>query len=134
MQHPGRQIEERFLKPLGIRASQLARALGVDRSTVSRLLSGQQPITPSMAARLGVCFGVPARWFLLMQAEYDAACVEADPELASDATPIEVDPDWLLTPDGAMSLVAEGSSEEAPAAVRTVRLENGAVALLSEAS
>lgn len=134
MLHPGQQLEERFMAPLGLRASHLARALSVDRSTVSRLLAGQQPITPAMAARLGVCFGVPARWFLLMQAEYDATAVQADPALTSDVTPLEIDPDWLITPDGALSLAMEKSEDEDLSAARTVQLDNGAVALLGRAS
>lgn len=134
MQHPGKQISEQFMKPLGISASQLARALGVERSTVSRLLSEQQPITPAMAARLGRCLGVPARWFLIMQAEYDATVVEMDLDIAADVTPIEIDPDWLLTPTGAMSLSADTGSLGTTAPARVVRLDNGAVALLSDAS
>ena len=134
MEHPGKQISERFMKPLGINASQLARALGVDRSTVSRLLSEQQPITPSMAGRLGVSFGVPARWFLLMQAEYDASRVDADPEVGAGASPIEIDPDWLLTPDGAMSLAVDVQPPQAAPPVRAIQLDNGALALLSKSS
>ena len=134
MEHPGQRIAKRFMEPLGVNASELARALGVNRSTVSRILAGGQPVTPAMAARLGVCFGVPARWFLLMQAEFDAEQITADAVVTTGATQLDIDPDWMLTPDGAISLV---SPEEPPvevSAVRTVRLDNGAVALLSEAS
>ena len=134
MEHPGRRIEERFMQPLGITASQLARALGVNRSTVSRMLAGRQPLTPAVAARLGVCFDVPARWFLLTQAEFDAQQVAADTTLTTGVTPLEIDADWMLTPDGAMSLAASDTPAVNVPAVRTVRLDNGAMALLSEVS
>lgn len=129
MEHPGRRIQHRFLEPLGINGSQLAVGLGVNRSTVSRLLAGLQPITPAMAARLGAYFQVPARWFLQMQADYDAAVVECSPEMTAGVSPLDIDPDWMLTPDGALSLSAP---QEPPpdAEVRTVQLDNGAVALV----
>jgi addiction module HigA family antidote len=133
MEHPGRRIEKRFMEPLGINASELARALGVNRSTVSRILAGGQPVTLAMAARLGVCFGVPARWFLLMQAEFDVEQITADAALTTGATPLDIDPDWMLTPDGAISLTSTAEPPVEVPAVRTVRLDNGAVALLSEA-
>ncbi len=133
MEHPGVRIAQRFMEPLGISPSALARSLDVDRSTVSRLLSGQQPLTVSMAARLGVCFGVPPRWFLDMQAEYDARCICDDVSLAGGATPLEVPPDWLVTPDGVLSL-DEDLPTPSTSTVRRVQLDNGAVALLSEAS
>ncbi|MCB9678287.1 MAG: HigA family addiction module antidote protein [Alphaproteobacteria bacterium] len=133
MEHPGPRIRRRFLDPLGINAHQLANGLGVNRSTVSRLLAGDQPVTPAMAARLGVYFGVPARWFLLMQAEYDASRLEGDTSVVQGVEPAEIDPDWLLTPEGAIFLSAP-PVESTSSTVRTVRLENGAVALLGNAS
>jgi hypothetical protein len=82
-----------------------------------------------MAARLGAYFQVPARWFLQMQADYDAALLESSPEMVAGVTPYDFDPDWMLTPDGALSL---SSPVESPpnAEVRTVLLDNGAVALV----
>lgn len=134
MEHPGQRIEKRFMEPLGVNASQLARALGVNRSTVSRMLAGRQPVTPAMAARLGACFDVPPRWFLLMQAEFDAEQVAADTTLTIGVTRLEIDPDWMLTPDGAIFLVSQEESAVKVPGVQTVRLDNGAMALLSEAS
>lgn len=77
---------------------------------------------------------MPARWFLLMQAEFDAEQVTADAMVTSGATPLDIDPDWLLTPNGAISLVSPVEPAVEMPAVRTVRLDNGAMALLSEAS
>jgi addiction module HigA family antidote len=129
--HPGHILRESFLEPLGIHASRLAAGSGVDRSTISRLLAGKQPITPAMAARLGAFFGVPARWWLLMQAEYDAAQVEGRPELIEGVTPMQPNPDVLLTPSGVLRLDVEPPARERRG-VRTVQFENGAVALVSD--
>lgn len=150
--HPGQILLEDFLTPLGLNANRLAVGLGVNRSTISRLLSGQQPLTPAMAARLGAFFQVPARWWLLMQAEYDAAVVEADPTLREGVRPMEPDLDVLITPKGVLRLAPAGRSEEqpltisqtdldmlpqmasnpTPRVVREVRYESGSVALVGE--
>ncbi len=152
--HPGQILLEDFLTPLGLNANRLAVGLGVNRSTVSRLLAGQQPLTPAMAARLGAFFHVPARWWLLMQAEHDAAMVSADPTLVEGVTPMAPDPDVLLTPTGVLRLapplndrqepvtitgdelqdLPEVRSQPAPREVREVRYAGGSIALVGDAS
>ena len=136
--HPGQILREDFLLPLGIHASQLAQGLAVHRSTVSRLLSGEHPLTPEMAARLGAYFQVPPRWWLLMQAEYDAARVAADASLAKGVTPMEPNLDVLLTPKGVISLLPSGEDEVSTPTVgrevRQVEYACGAVALVGEAT
>ena len=148
--HPGQILLEDFLTPLGLNANRLAVGLGVNRSTISRLLTGLQPLTPVMAARLGAFFQVPARWWLLMQAEYDAAVVEADPTSREGVTPMEPDPDVLLTPKGVLRLAPPVESRptepislsraeiaslpqhphQPRRRVRTVHYDSGAVALV----
>lgn len=152
VKHPGQILADDFLAPLGLSANRLAVGLGVNRSTISRLLAGQQPLTPAMAARLAAFFRVPARWWLLMQAEYDAATVSEDPSLAEGVTPMEPDPDVLLTPKGVMRLA--GATEATPTEpislsraeiktlpqhepqprrrVKTVHYDNGAIALVGD--
>ncbi len=147
--HPGRILSEDFMAELGVTASRLAVAMGVNRSTVGRLVAGQQRLTPQLAARLGACFGVPARWWLLMQAEYDVALVEAHPEWRLEAVPIELSADVLLTPRGVLRLPpAEGAVEpvslprrevadlprDPPVnrAVRQITYPNGAAALVGD--
>ena len=152
VRHPGEILSEEFLKPLGLTANRLAIGSGVNRSTISRLLSGQQPLTPTIAARLGAFFQVPARWWLLMQADYDAAMVSEDRTLIEGVTPMEPDPDVLLTPKGVLRLAPPVDSsptepislsrteitalpEHAPQPrrrIQTVRYENGAIALVGE--
>jgi len=131
--HPGHILRREFLVPLGIRASELARGLAVNRSTISRLLAGKQPITPEIAARLGAYFSVPALWWLQMQAQYDAARVEAEPALVEDVTPLPPNPDILMTPRGILRLdEADDSTPKLTADVQVVRYQNGAIALVSE--
>jgi antitoxin HigA-1 len=130
-QHPGRILLDGFLAPLGVSASRLASGIGVDRSTVSRLIDGSQSITPAMAAKLGAFFGVPARWWLHMQADWDADQLDAGTEHTRAVQPLPPHADFLLTPEGALSLLADepGRGEAGP---RVVTYANGAVALVSE--
>jgi addiction module HigA family antidote len=130
--HPGLILREAFMEPLGIHASRLAAGTCVDRSTISRLLAGEQPITPAMAAKLGAYFGVPARWWLLMQAEYDAADVAVRPELVRDVLRLEPNPDVLLTPTGVLRLDAPRPAPEKRREVRTIRYDNGSVGLVGD--
>lgn len=149
--HPGPVLRDAFLAPLGIRPSELARGLGVERSTVSRLLAGAQDLTPVMAARLGRYFQVPPLWFLQMQAAYDAERMAGDPAATEGVAPRARDRNFLLTPAGARRLGARSSSpseplripydafdRNAPApepnapAVRRIEYEGGAVALVCE--
>jgi len=154
-QHPGHRLRRDFLEPLGISPSRLARGLGVSRSTISRLLAGKHPLTPTLAAKLGTYFNVPARWWLLMQAEHDAAMVAHDPALTDAITPLQLDPDVLLTPKGVLRLDATVTSRDQERVsisrqeldalptlpsnpitrvVRTIQYEDGSVALTGEGS
>jgi len=154
VKHPGRILFEDFMTPLTISANRLARGTGVNRSTIGRLIAGEQRLTPEMAARLGAFFGVPARWWLLMQAEFDASELASRPELGDGVVPLEVDPDLLLTPTGVLRLDDDASSEPEPPPsiprraletlpqddaespgtrrVRVVRYANGSLALVGD--
>jgi addiction module HigA family antidote len=156
IKHPGRILFEDFMTPLAISANRLATNAGVNRSTIGRLIAGDQRLTPEMAARLGAYFGVPPRWWLSMQAEFDDAELAARPELRDDVIPWEADPDLLLTPTGVLRLDAVGVAEREPPSsipraaleaipqgagsppdlrnVRVVRYENGSLALVGDAS
>lgn len=149
--HPGHLLRDAFLTPLGLTPAELARGIGVERSTVSRLLAGAQDLTPAMAARLGCYFQVPALWFLEMQAAYEAARVSTDVSLVRGVTPRPRDRNFLLTPNGARPLglrslkAAEpvripyeafdrGAPAPAPRSyeLRQVEYEGGTVALVCE--
>jgi antitoxin HigA-1 len=152
--HPGAVLAEEFMAPLGLNASRLAAGLGVHRSTVGRLLAGEQRVTPEFAARLGAFFGTPARWWLLLQVEYDADVVTPAAEVLDEVTRLELPSDVLLTPKGVVrlgpsedpnpgprqpvSLVVGGEHEvrgepaDERRRVRQVRYENGAVALVGD--
>lgn len=50
--HPGEIIQEILIEGSGLSVTAAARKLGVDRSTLSRLLNGHAGVSPEMALRL----------------------------------------------------------------------------------
>ena len=106
MKHPGTILKARFLDPLGITAYELARGMGVQQTRVSQILHGKRSITPDTAVRLGAFFGVPARWFMDLQTQYDLD------RAASAATGISKHPGrYWVRPSGAVPLGAAPKAE-----------------------
>jgi addiction module HigA family antidote len=68
---PGEFLETRFLKPLGISQTELAKALGVSRRRVNELINGRRAITPDTAVRLGMYFGNDASFWMHLQVAWD---------------------------------------------------------------
>ena len=69
--HPGQFLETRFLKPLHLSQSELARALGISRRRVNELINGRRAITPDTAVRLAVYFGNDAAFWMHLQVAWD---------------------------------------------------------------
>ena len=69
--HPGETLKEFYLEPYGLSARQLAKALGVSHSAISRLISGQAAVSPDMAIRLEKSVGLTAGTWLGMQQDRD---------------------------------------------------------------
>lgn len=76
--HPGTFVLEECIEPLGLTITQAAEALGVTRVTLSELVNGRRGISPEMAVRLSKAFGGSAESWLVQQAQYDLAQVNAD--------------------------------------------------------
>lgn len=71
--HPGEILQEEFLLPLNVTQYALAQNTGVPHSRVTRIIKGQQRITPDTAVRLAAFFGNSARFWLGLQMDYDLA-------------------------------------------------------------
>jgi addiction module HigA family antidote len=65
--HPGEILLEDFMKPMGVSARQLAADIDVSPSRISELVHGTRPITADTAIRLGLFFGMEARFWLNLQ-------------------------------------------------------------------
>ena len=74
--HSGQIIRDNCLEGLHLNVTQGAAALGVTRTTLSRILNATAGVSPEMAIRLSKAFGsMPGLW-LRVQLNYDLAQVE----------------------------------------------------------
>ena len=73
--HPGLTLRDDVLPALGLQVSEAAAQLGVDRTTLSKVLNGRAAISPAMALRierwLGRDHGGAAEVWLAQQTAYD---------------------------------------------------------------
>lgn len=69
--HPGEFISDVYLEPFGISARRFATLLDVSPSTMTRLLSGANRVSPEMALRLAKALGRSAESWLAMQDSFD---------------------------------------------------------------
>jgi|Wag4MinimDraft_6_1082665.scaffolds.fasta_scaffold21398_2 addiction module HigA family antidote len=80
--HPGGIIRRRYLEPLKLTMTDLAEAMGVSLSSVSRVVNEKAELTSEMALRLShVIGGTPEMWVGLQTAySLDKAKVEFSAE------------------------------------------------------
>ena len=69
--HPGEILREEFLIPLALSAGQVARALGVPRTRIERIVSERTGISADTALRLERLLGTSARFWMNAQAAFD---------------------------------------------------------------
>ena len=74
--HPGEILVEEFLKPMGVSQYRLAQDISVPPRRINEIVHGMRAITANTALRLGKYFGVPAQFWVNLQAHYDLAVEE----------------------------------------------------------
>ncbi|MGY0505014.1 HigA family addiction module antitoxin [Luteimonas sp. e5] len=79
--HPGEFISGIYLQPNGISGRELAQALGVASSTLSRVLNGSSRVSPEMALRLSKALGRSPESWLAMQSAHDLWVARRDTDL-----------------------------------------------------
>ena len=67
----GEVLKKLCLKPSGLTVTQTARALGVNRTTLSSILNGRARVSPEMVVRLSIAFDTTAESWLAQQIRYD---------------------------------------------------------------
>ena len=73
---PGEIIKGLWLNPMGITITQAAKAIGVSRKTLSKIINGQSSITPEMAVRLSIALGGSPESWMGHQVAFDLRQVE----------------------------------------------------------
>jgi addiction module HigA family antidote len=87
--HPGEQLREEFLKPLGVTAYRLAKDIGVPVTRVQAILAERRGITGDTALRLARYFGTTPEFWLNLQRDYelDAAAETLGSRLDTEVKP-----------------------------------------------
>jgi addiction module HigA family antidote len=67
--HPGEILKTEFMDPMKISAYRLAKDL--DFPGMYEIVRGKRAITADTALRLGKYFGLPAQFWMNLQADYD---------------------------------------------------------------
>jgi addiction module HigA family antidote len=87
--HPGEQLREEFMVPMGITAYRLAKDIGVPVTRIQEIVAERRSVTGDTALRLGRYFGTTAELWLNMQRDFD---LESAAEKLGDRLQIEVKP------------------------------------------
>lgn len=69
--HPGGILKRHYLVPLSLGVSQAAKALGVSRKTISKIINERGDVTPEMALRLARTFGTSPELWINLQMNHD---------------------------------------------------------------
>jgi addiction module HigA family antidote len=69
--HPGEVLREEFLIPLNMSAGALAKACGVPRTRIERLVNEETSVTADTALRLARAFGTSPEVWLNLQNDFD---------------------------------------------------------------
>jgi len=77
---PGELLRSEFMKPLGLSANALARALHVPPNRITAILNGNRAITADTALRLARYFGTSAEFWLNLQSDYDLRLARREKE------------------------------------------------------
>jgi addiction module HigA family antidote len=74
--HPGEVLREEFLRPLDLSSGALAKALGVPRTRIERIVKEEMGISTDTALRLARYFDTTPNLWLNMQVAYDLAVTQ----------------------------------------------------------
>ncbi len=69
--HPGKILDEDYIKPLCLNLQKLADRLGIARNTLFKIRSGEASVTPSIAFSLAEAFDTTPQLWLNLQQNYD---------------------------------------------------------------
>ena len=74
--HPGEQLREEFMIPLGFSSNALARALNVTPARINEIARGRRGISADTALRLARFFDTSHQFWRNLQSNYDVQCAE----------------------------------------------------------
>jgi antitoxin HigA-1 len=75
--HPGEVLREEFLKPMRLTPYAVAKACGVPRTRIERIVREELGISADTALRLGRFFAIEPEFWLNLQTRHDLATANA---------------------------------------------------------
>ena len=87
--HPGEIIKGLWLDPMGVTITEAAKAIGVSRKTLSKIINKKAGISPEMALRLSISLGSSPESWLKHQMSFDLWKVKKNREQL-DVQPLKV--------------------------------------------
>lgn len=76
--HPGEILREEFMRPYGLSASALAKALRLDAPRINEIVRERRSVSPDTALRLGRYFGTTPDLWLNLQSAHDLSKAKAE--------------------------------------------------------
>ncbi|HQC55277.1 MAG TPA: HigA family addiction module antitoxin [Clostridia bacterium] len=108
--HPGVILKD-FMQTLNLKQTDLAISAGINRCMLNEIINGKRPITVSTARRLEKDFGLPATFWLNLQANYDARIESSETDKTyMKGLPNEKDGDTKLNKSPATKLLVAFNS------------------------
>jgi antitoxin HigA-1 len=74
--HPGEILREEFLIPYGLTAGKVAKACGVPRTRIERIVNEEKGISGDTAVRLSKLFRTTPQFWMNLQALYEVQLAE----------------------------------------------------------
>jgi addiction module HigA family antidote len=69
--HPGKILDEHYIKPLNLNLQMLADRLSIARNTLFKIRAGLASVTPSIALSLAEAFDTTPQFWLNLQQKFD---------------------------------------------------------------
>ncbi|HEU0157419.1 MAG TPA: HigA family addiction module antitoxin [Stellaceae bacterium] len=85
--HPGEQLREEFMKPLGITAYRLAKDLGVPVTRIQAIVAERRRITGDTALRLARYFNTSPEFWLNMQRDWELETAASSARIEAEVKP-----------------------------------------------
>jgi antitoxin HigA-1 len=88
--HPGEVLREDFMKPLGLSAYAVAKAIGTTPIAISQICRGKRSVSAEMALKLGRLFNVSPELWIGIQGDHDLeiARLQSQERIERDVQPL----------------------------------------------
>ena len=88
--HPGRSVLRDCMEPLGMSIAETAQKMGMSVEQLTRVIDGQEGISPAMATALDKLFGGGASTWYQLQKQFDEAQERSENEVPGGPDPLVV--------------------------------------------